>query len=576
MMKIKAKLLIAFIILLVIPGVFVSYFGYQNTGNSVDELTKKGLKGNVQVALELIEAQQLAVEMGVLSVEEAQEQVKRQLIGERESDHTRKLENKFELGENGYFVIFDAEGNTIGHPTIEGENVWDEQYNGVYFIQDMISAAQSGGGFTYYDFPLPGDVSDVREKLAYAEEAPHWNWIVGVNSYVHEYSSSSNYLLITTVATVIITVLIGLLFGNFFANHISRPLGRIVDQANAIAKGDLNIEQLKFNRTDEIHVLAETMNVMASNLRNLINEVFETSNRVNTGSENLAHSAREVMESSEQVTATMEELSTATDTEANLASDLASSMTLFATKMEAVNDSGRKLRGGFREVLSLTEGGEETMERSVNQMKAINEIVQVSVADVQHLEEESKKISELVSVIQGISEQTNLLALNATIEAARAGEHGAGFAVVADEVRILAEEVADSVTDITNIVAGIQAETSSVTTALEEGYREVEEGTNRINETGSIFNNIAGAVDEMVRNIEEATDNLSDISTESEQMNRMIDEIAAISEESAAGIEETTAAAEESSSAMAEVTARSDELANLSDELNATVEQFNL
>src|SRR5699024_8548162 len=186
----------------------------------------------------------------------------------------------------------------------------------------------------------------------------------------------------------------------------------------------------------------------------------------------------------------------------------------------------------------LTDDGQETMENSVGQMNIINGIVQTSVKDVQNLEQESKKISELVSVIQGISEQTNLLALNATIEAARAGEHGAGFAVVADEVRKLAEEVANSVTDITNIVTGIQSETSSVTTALEEGYREVEAGTKHIAETKFIFTNITNSVNEMVRNIKEATDSLSDISNESEQMNKMISDIAAISEESAAGIEE--------------------------------------
>src|SRR5699024_7863394 len=170
----------------------------------------------------------------------------------------------------------------------------------------------------------------------------------------------------------------------------------------------------------------------------------------------------------------------------------------------------------------LTDDGQETMENSVGQMNIINGIVQASVKDVQNLESESKKISELVSVIQGISEQTNLLALNAAIEAARAGEHGVGFAVVADEVRNLAEGVADSVTDITEIVNGIQKETSSVTTALEEGYKEVELGTRNIAETGTIFIDIRQAVHEMVRTIEEATDNLFDISNESEEMNKMI------------------------------------------------------
>lgn len=575
-MKIKAKLLIAFVLLLIIPGAIISYFGYQNTNNSVEELTKKGLQGNVQVALELIEAQHKAVEAGFISEEEAQEQVKEQLIGPKNADGTRELTDKFELGEHGYFVIFDAEGNTLGHPTIEGTNVWDEQYDGIYFIQEMINQARQGDGFTYYSFPMPNNPDSIREKITYTEEAAHWGWIVGVNLYEHEYSTSSDYLFITTVVTLLVTVIVGMLFGNFFANHVSRPLGMIVNQANAIANGDLSIEKLSFRRSDEIHILATAMNTMSNNLRKLIREVHDASNMVGSGSDDLAQSAQEVMGGSEQVTATMEELSTATETEANLASELADSMVVFGTKMDAVNDSGRKLRQGFSDVIELTDSGQETMDISVAQMESINKIVQASVKDVQDLESESKKISELVSVIQGISEQTNLLALNAAIEAARAGEHGAGFAVVADEVRNLAEEVAVSVTDITEIVSGIQAETSSVTSALEEGYKEVELGTSNIAETGAIFVDIRQAVHEMVRNIEEATHNLFDITKESEQMNKMISEIAAISEESAAGIEETTASAQEANSSVAEITSKLNDLVKLSRELTELVERFNL
>src|SRR5699024_6558511 len=213
---------------------------------------------------------------------------------------------------------------------------------------------------------------------------------------------SSGYLLITTGITLFLTVIVGLLFGNFFANHISKPLNLIVDQANDIAAGNLNTKKLSLNRSDEIDVLATTMNEMSNHLRNVISEVYDASNKVGNESVGLAQSAREVMKGSEQITATMQELSTATDMEANLASELSSSMTVFATKMGAVDNNGRKLRQGFREVLQLTDDGQETMENSVGQMNIINGIVQTSVKDVQNLEQESKKIPELVSVIQGI------------------------------------------------------------------------------------------------------------------------------------------------------------------------------
>lgn len=575
-MNIKPKLLIMFTFLLVIPGIVVSYFGFQNTKNSVDELTEKGLKGSVELAIELIEAQQKAVDAGIITLEEAQEEVKRQLIGDKEGDGSRELSGKFELGENGYFMIFDHKGNALGHPTREGDNLWDEQFNGVHYIQEIIEKAENGGGFTYYSFPMPDDPDSIREKVTYSIEAPHWDWVLGAGIYLHEYSTKSTYLFVTTVVTLVVTVLVGLIFGNFFANHISRPLHVIVNRANEIAAGNLKGEPIQLKTKDEINVLADAMNKMMENLRDLIRQVSFASAKVDQASNELAQFAKEVMQGAEQITATMQELATGTENEAEIANNLANSTSVFTAKMAAVNDNGRNMRRGFNEVFELTNEGQSRMQNSVKQMNAINEIVQSSVRDVQHLRQESRKINELVSVIQEISEQTNLLALNATIEAARAGEHGKGFAVVANEVRKLAEGVAESVNDITGIVTSIQEETSRVTTNLEEGYKEVEKGMENIAETRETFNDIAASVSEMVKNIEEATKNLDDIAKETVEMSKLIEDVAAISEESAAGIEEATASAEQSSRALEEITENADDLVELAKELQKTLEKFNV
>ena len=216
------------------------------------------------------------------------------------------------------------------------------------------------------------------------------------------------------------------------------------------------------------------------------------------------------------------------------------------------------------------------MESSNKQMAKIDQIVQDAVQKVQGLDVKSQEISKLVSVIQEIADQTNLLALNAAIEAARAGEHGRGFAVVADEVRKLAEQVSTSVADITDIVAGIQYETSLVTESLQVGYNEVKQGTTQIKTTQETFASISSAVTEMVNNIKTVSENLSSIASNSEKMNESISEIAAISEETAAGVEQTSASSQQISSSMEEVTNSSDDLAKLAEKLNGLVHRFKI
>ena len=196
---------------------------------------------------------------------------------------------------------------------------------------------------------------------------------------------------------------------------------------------------------------------------------------------------------SQQIASTMQELAAGTESEAKTASELASIMGLFSTSVQEANANGENIQKSSNEVFQMTSEGSQLMKSSNEQMVKIDQIVQESVQKVQGLDVKSQEISKLVSVIQEIADQTNLLALNAAIEAARAGEHGRGFAVVADEVRKLAEQVSTSVADITEIVTGIQNESSLVAESLQDGYKEVKQGTTQIKTTQETFAGINSA-----------------------------------------------------------------------------------
>ncbi|MBU8881357.1 HAMP domain-containing protein [Bacillus sp. FJAT-29790] len=382
-------------------------------------------------------------------------------------------------------------------------------------------------------------------------------------------------LFVATVITILIIVF-SVASALITSKVITTPLVQVMERMKLIANGDLSNEPLTTKSHDEVGQLVAATNEMGSNIRELLSEINIVSGSITSQSEELTQSADEVNAGSQQIATTMQELATGTESQAASASDLATIMGSFSIVVQEANENGERIEQASNEVLQMTGEGSQLMESSYKQMVKIDQIVQDAVKKVQGLDVKSQEISNLVSVIQAIANQTNLLALNAAIEAARAGEHGKGFAVVADEVRKLAEQVSASVSDITDIVAGIQEESSIVTESLQDGYKEVTQGTAQIEITQETFADISSAVSEMANSIKIVSDNLSNIASDSDTMNRSISEIAAISEESAAGVEQTSASSQQISSSMEEVANNSDELAKLAGKLNGFVHQFKL
>ncbi|RDW16986.1 methyl-accepting chemotaxis protein [Oceanobacillus arenosus] len=380
---------------------------------------------------------------------------------------------------------------------------------------------------------------------------------------------------ITLIVSGLILIL-GIFIAVFTSMKITKPIKLLMNRMNSVAQGDLSGEMLEVESADEVGQLTVATNEMVLKNRNLLSKISTVSENVSSEGEELTIAANEVKAGSDQVAITMQELATGSETQANSASDLASIMANFTEKVAEANNKGQSINKYSNKVLEMTNEGRNLMEGSQRQMGSIDQLVKDAVQNVQGLDEQSKQISKLVSVIQEIADQTNLLALNAAIEAARAGEHGKGFAVVADEVRKLAEQVSVSVTDITGIVTAIQTEASKIAGSLRGGYKEVEEGTKQIQTTGMTLNEISKSVTKMVEDINTISGNLTEIVDNTQEMNGSIEEIASVSEESAAGVEEIAASTEQTSSSMDEVAATSVQLARAAEELDGLVKQFKL
>ncbi|SER25238.1 methyl-accepting chemotaxis sensory transducer with Cache sensor [Gracilibacillus ureilyticus] len=574
---VRSKLVTISLLLLVVPLVITGYLVFNQSENALNELGETNLKNSVIMTLEMIDSLNEEVERGNVSLEVAQAEVKEAILGELQTDGTRPINKEIDLGENGYVYITDTDGILLAHPRLEGDSLWESQDSeGDYFAQEFTEKALNGGGFTYYDWPLPDDENKVEEKVVYSAYDENWDWVVTSGSYLMDYNAPVNTILYQIIFVTVFFIVIGIIITWVFSNRITNPLTLVTNRMRELASGDLTNPPIEVKTKDELKILATEMNHMQENLYNMISNISEASASLNQQSDALTKSSEEVRTGAEQVTTTMQELASGAEVQADHVSTLSQMMENFKDIVSETNQAGISVGDTSIKVLENAESGRNLMQSSANQMTKIDEIVKDAVEKVRSLDTQSQEIGRLVAVIHDIAEQTNLLALNAAIEAARAGEQGKGFSVVADEVRKLAEQVSASVSDITGIVSRIQAESTAVSNSLEAGYGEVEKGTSQILTTQHTFTEIDRTVNEMVGRMKSISNNLTTVSAKTEEMNESIQEIASTSEQSAAGIEETSASAEQSSTSMEEVSNQAKQLAELSTGLKNIVGDFQL
>ncbi len=304
-----------------------------------------------------------------------------------------------------------------------------------------------------------------------------------------------------------------------FKKKIIEPLISATDVADKISDGDLLTHE-NILSDDEVGKLRQSLKMMKTRLSTVISSirtgahrVSEAADQVSQGNSNLSQRTQEQASSLEEVAATMEEMTVTVSQNA---------------------DSAVKAK-------DLAVKANESAKHSLV-------VASTTIGAMAAIETSSKKVAEIISVIENIAFQTNLLALNAAVEAARAGEQGRGFAVVASEVRVLAGRSAKAAKEIKQLIG--------------ESVSQVEEGSELIDDTACALSEIANSV---------------------QNVSELITEIAAASKEQYEGITQVTAAitqmdemTQSNASLVEQAAAASEAMGSQAEELTSLVAYFNL
>jgi methyl-accepting chemotaxis protein len=384
------------------------------------------------------------------------------------------------------------------------------------------------------------------------------------------YQSAKRFIYIASALAIAIGAAISLLL----TRMISSPMVSMTKTAKRIASGDLTAEEIRVKSRDEIGELADSFNVMAANLHELIKEVGMNAKHVAASAQELTASSEQMNRASEQIAQTMENVAAGTEKQSRSIDESADSMNQLASGVQHIAAHAENAAAAALEASEIAAKGNGAIRSTVDQMNMISRSVSNLAHAVKGLGARSQEIGQILEVITGIASQTNLLALNASIEAARVGEHGKGFAVVAAEVRKLAEQSAQSAEQIAGLIAAIREETGQAVQIMETGIQEVEVGIETVHLAGQAFEKIHRSVSGVTGQIQEVSAASEQMSASTEQAAHAFSVISYAAEATSSGTQQVSAAIEEQLAFMEEIAASASALSHMSEDLQSLVGKF--
>ncbi|APW44221.1 methyl-accepting chemotaxis protein [Rhodoferax saidenbachensis] len=295
-----------------------------------------------------------------------------------------------------------------------------------------------------------------------------------------------------------IAILLGAVLAVMLTRSITRPLASAVTAAHDFAEGNLTTA-LQSDGKDEPAQLLQAMEGMRTSLARVVANV-------RTGSESVATASSEIAQGNN-------DLSARTEQQASALEETAASMEELSSTVKQNADNARQANQLAMSASTVAIQGGEVVGQVVETMKGINEA--------------SRKISDIISVIDGIAFQTNILALNAAVEAARAGEQGRGFAVVASEVRSLAGRSAEAAKEIKTLISASVDRVEQGTSLVDKAGVTMTEVVSSIKRVTDIMGEISAASNEQATGVAQVGEAVTQMDQATQQNAALVEEMAA-------------------------------------------------
>ncbi|MFZ6654691.1 methyl-accepting chemotaxis protein [Undibacterium sp. TJN19] len=365
--------------------------------------------------------------------------------------------------------------------------------------EKMAALAKEGNGKDAMEM-MRGDSSKINTKVrALVDKMVKTNVEGGNLAYKSGAEAYQNSRMLI-IAVLVVSVLLGMVLAYAIARIVARPLQKAVRVAQTVASGDLT-SHIEVLHSDETGQLLQALKDMNASLLQVVTEVRRGTDEITSAATEIANGNMD--------------LSNRTEEQASSLEQTASSMEEITSTTKHNSDNARQANQLSHSASEVAQKGGSVVSQVVDTMGSIND--------------SSKKIVDIIAVIDGIAFQTNILALNAAVEAARAGEQGRGFAVVASEVRNLAQRSAGAAKEIKELI--------------NDSVEKVGQGTRLVDQAGATMKEVVDSVKRVSDIISEITAAGTEQTSGIEQINIAVSHMDQMTQQNAALVEEAAAAA---------------------------------
>lgn len=575
MKSVRNKLVSLAIIVILLSTGLVGAVNYIVVKGELDQVGRDSLKNGTLGILELIAQLDTQVQNGKLTLEEAQESARTQIVGKKIEDNKRSIDNPVKYGDNFYFYAFQDSGMVETHPSLEGKNISDLQTaDGRYFVREMIEAANAGGGYVRYDWALPSNPDIVAPKITYVEKDKHWGWIIAAGTYEMDFNAGTNNVLYYTLGMTILATIIGVSLFWFFSGRMTTYIRKIMVITSDIAKGKLTGDDIPVTTEDELGILASNVNNMKHSLHEMVNNTKDSASQMRVSSEMLSAITEETTASADEIHQAINDISKGAVVQAEEAEMAINKVETLSSLISNATNKYSEITENMNIINQSQENGREKVDVLLQNSSAFTQVIEELRTNFSSLTSQMKEIHQVVQTITSISEQTNLLALNASIEAARAGEHGKGFAVVAEEVRHLSEDTNEATNRVRNLLQRIEVDTANSDAKMIHTLQLSQNQAMSISEVKGAFTSLADSIHDITKHLVSLDKGMNDMAENRIVVMNAINEIASVATQSAAATEQINASIDEQKSAVTSIMHSSMELHTEAERMHDLVERF--